>query len=141
MFDRERGIGGGKRKFFEDQIIGGFNGSQLIVLDKHFMNLCKMVKPLNEFLHPRFLTESETAYHYLKHRIIGSKTKFPLEEFVEMAQRIISSPLFKVQETLTQEGNCKEHIFADTENKFCAIVVNRLEAGVSIFTTVMHIQS
>jgi len=70
-FDRNHGIIGSRRKFFRSRVIDGLHGThQLLALDDHFINMCKMVKPHNDLLNPRFLTEYEAAYHYLKHKEI-----------------------------------------------------------------------
>lgn len=69
-FDRNRGIVGSRRKFFKGRIIEGLRGTQLLELDEHFMNLCRLIHSYNEMLQPRCLTECEAAYHFLKHQEI-----------------------------------------------------------------------
>src|SRR6218665_203303 len=86
-FDQKRGIIGARRKYFKDQVIKGLNAndSQLTALNEHYMNMCRLVKPFNEVLSPRFVTEHEAAYHYFKHRRIGPTNTLSMGDSVEMA--------------------------------------------------------
>lgn len=100
-------------------------------------NTCKSVKPHNDLLNIKFLTEYEAGYHYIKHKEFGSRI-MSIEEYFGLAENIISNSILKQEETFTQEGDSKRHIFFDAETNFRAVVVTRLESRVSVLATLMY---